>query len=61
MVCVRRFDGTAWGPHPVLLGAPSHKDVQTPAAVLSPGDQVAVLWRQGSPANGAILAAMGRA
>ena len=61
LVCARRFDGEAWGPRPVLLGAPSHREVQTPAAMLSQGDQIGVIWRQGDPKHGAILTAVGQA
>ncbi|NTW87084.1 MAG: hypothetical protein HGB30_13075, partial [Holophagaceae bacterium] len=61
LVCARRFDGQAWGARPVLLGAPSHREVQTPGAMLSPGDQIGVIWRQGDPQHGAILTAVGQA
>ncbi len=61
LVYARRFDGRTWGSQPILLGAPSHREVQTPAAMLSPGDQVGVIWRQGDPNHGAILTAVGQA
>lgn len=61
MVCVRRFDGRAWSPRPILLGTPSHKEIQNPGAVLSPGGHVAVIWRQGDAQDGLILSAMGQA
>ncbi len=59
-VCVRRFDGRAWSPRPVLLGAPGSKGVQSPGAVLTPGGQVALIWRQGDAERGSILTAMGQ-
>lgn len=61
LVCARRFDGQDWGARPVQLGAPSHREVQAPAAMLSPGDQIGVIWRQGDPKHGAILTAVGQA
>lgn len=60
-VCVRRFDGRAWSAHPVLLGAPSRREVQSPGVVLSPGGQVAAIWRQGGAEDGYIVSAMGQA
>ena len=61
MVCVRRFDGKAWSPRPVLVGNPGRREIQNPGAVLSPGGHVALIWRQGSNQDGAILSAMGQA
>ena len=60
-VCVRRFDGRAWSARPVLLGAPSRREIQSPGVVLSPGGQVAAIWRQGGAADGYIVSAMGQA
>ena len=60
-VCVRRFDGTAWSPRPILLGAPGRKEIQDPGAFLSTGDHVAAIWRQGDAKDGAIVSAVGQA
>lgn len=60
-VCVRRFDGRAWNPRPVLLGVSSRSGFQNPGAVLSPSGRVAVIWRQGDAREGVILTAMGQA
>lgn len=59
-VCLRRFDGRAWSARPTVLGASSRSGFQNPGVVLSPSGHVAVIWRQGSDADGAILAAMGQ-
>lgn len=60
-VCLRRFDGAAWSPRPILLGAPGRTEIQDPGAVLSPGGHVAAIWRQGDAQNAAIVSAVGQA
>jgi len=60
-VCVRRFDGAAWSPRPILLGAPGRKEIQDPGAFLSPGGHVAAIWRQGDARDGIIVSAVGQA
>lgn len=57
-VCVRRFDGTAWSPRPLLLGAPG-REARDPAAALTASGHVAVVWRQGGEHDGLILSAVG--
>lgn len=61
VVCLRRFDGKAWSPRPILLSTSARSAFQDPGAVLSPSGRVAVIWRQGVAADGAILVAMGQA
>lgn len=60
-ICLRRFDGTTWGPNPLLLGTPSRKEVQDPGAVLSPHGHVAAIWRQGDAGDAVIVSAVGQA
>ena len=60
-VCLRRFDGQAWGPRPTLLSTSSRSGFQDPGVVLSPSGRVAVIWRQGEAEAGAILMALGQA
>lgn len=60
-VCVRRFDGRAWSPRPLMLGAPGRREIHTPGAVFAPGGHVAAIWRQGDARDGVIVSAVGEA
>jgi len=60
-VCLRRFDGAVWSARPILLGAPGRKEIQDPGAALSPGGQVAAIWRQGDAGDAVIVCAVGQA
>lgn len=61
MVYVRRFDGKAWSPRPILLGASGRAAFQDPGVVLSPDGRFAVIWRQGDASRGSIFSAIGQA